>query len=438
MSPDIKSFLSNLFDKLYPINRTICGEGYDKSLNILKKFVKFKTIKYPTGKKIFDWAVPESWKVLDAYILFKKKKIIDFKNNNLHVINFSSSINKCISLRQLQKNLYSLKKLPKLIPYVTSYYKKNWGFCISHEKRKKLINGNYHIYINAVFSSGSIKNGLAILKGKSKKIVLISSYLCHPSMANNELSGPLVLVQLYKNIQNWNSRNYNYYFLINPETIGSLCFLYSHKNILKKYLHSGLVLTCLGGPKNKLSYKKSRMGFSSLDRLFLYFKNKNFNLIRDFEPHEGSDERQYCSSILNLPVGQVARTVYGTYPEYHTSGDNKKFLNIDNVCKSVLEIEKILKINDYVFPLHRFIQYGELQLGKRNLYPNINSSYSRLMSSDSLKDDKIQLKIISYILSYADGKNDIINIANMTNIDIEIILKYLKICLSNKLIKYPE
>jgi aminopeptidase-like protein len=438
MSPDIKSFLSNLFDKLYPINRTICGEGYDKSLNILKKFIKFRIIEYPSGKKIFDWIVPKSWKVLDAYILFKKKKIIDFKKNNLHVINFSSSVNKYISLRQLQKNLYSIKKLPKLIPYVTSYYKKNWGFCISHEKRKKLINGNYHVYINAVFSQGSIKNGLAILKGESKKIVLISSYLCHPSMANNELSGPLGLVQLYRNIQNWNSRNYNYYFLINPETIGSLCFLYSHKNILKKYLHSGLVLTCLGGPKNKLSYKKSRMGFSSLDRLFLYFKNKNFNLIRDFEPYEGSDERQYCSSILNLPVGQVARTIYGTYPEYHTSGDTKKFMKIDNVCKSVVEIEKILKINDYVFPLHRFIPYGELQLGKRNLYPNVNSSHSRLMSSDSLKDNKIQLKIISYILSYADGKNDIINIANITNVDIEIILKYLKICLSNKLIKYPE
>jgi len=438
MSLDTKTFLNNLFDKLYPINRTICGEGYDKSLNILKKFIKFRTIEYPSGKKIFDWSVPKSWKVLDAYVLFKKKKIIDFKKNNLHVINFSSSVNKYISLRQLQKNLYSLKKLPKLIPYVTSYYKKNWGFCISHEKRKKLIKGNYRVYINAVFSKGSIKNGLAILKGESKKIVLISSYLCHPSMANNELSGPLGLVQLYRNIQIWNRRNYNYYFLINPETIGSLCFLYSYKNILKKYLHSGLVLTCLGGPRNKLSYKKSRMGVSSLDRLFLYFKKKNFNSIRDFEPHEGSDERQYCSSILNLPVGQVARTVYGTYPEYHTSGDNKKFMKIDNVCKSIAEIEKILKINDYLFPLNRFIPYGELQLGKRNLYPNINSSHSRLMSSDSLKDDKIQLKIISYILSYADGKNDILNIACETNIDIEVILKYLKICLSNKLIKYPE
>jgi aminopeptidase-like protein len=438
-----------IFDKLFPISRSITGIGYRKSLNILSKYIRFKKLNYPTGKKVFDWVVPEEWVIKDAYIkkinepnkLSKDKgvvsgeKIIDFKINNLHVVNYSAPVNRTMHLDALNKHLHSIKKYPKIIPYVTSYYKKNFGFCIQHSEREKLKNSNYKVVINSKFINGKVVNGLAKLKGRTNKIILISSYLCHPSMANNELSGPLVLLGLYEKIKKWNNRQYNYHFLINPETIGSICHIHTYKEIYKKDLDSGLVLTCLGGPQNKLSYKKSRIGNSGLDKLFINLSKSKKVFLREFDPTNGSDERQYCSSELNLPVGQVARTIYGQYYQYHTSADNKKFMKISQLVRSIDEIEKILKCYDDLIPLKRFMPYCEIQLGKRNLYPNINSYETKKKSSDNLNDFKEQLKIIQYILSYADGKNNIIDIANVSGIDIFKIKKILNICIEQKIIK---
>ena len=430
---------NRIFDKLFPICRSITGEGYNDSLNILKEYINFKILKYPSRKKIFDWIIPDEWNVQDAFIKKNNKKIIDFKKHTLHLVSYSIPVNKIISLKQLQQHLFSIKKYPKLIPYITSYYKKNWGFCLKHEKRKKLKKGNYKVLINSTFKKGFVKNGLAKIKGNSNKIVLLSSYLCHPSMANNELSGVLALLGLYEKIQKWKNPNFSYYFLINPETIGSICFLSTHRNFLIKNLQSGLVLTCLGGPKKNLSYKKSRLGNSSLDRLFIYYANKNHFSIRDFSPESGSDERQYCSSENNLPVGQIARTFPGQFYQYHTSGDNKKFMKINQVIKSVNALEKILKINDNIFPLKRFMPYCELQLGKRNLYPNISSANStHRNSTDNLVDSRKQLNILLNILSYADGKHDILDIANITNYELNDIINVLQICLTQKLIKPPK
>ena len=209
--------------------------------------------------------------------------------------------------------------------------------------RKKLKKGSYEVSIKSSLENGYLENGLAKIKGKSSKICLLSSYLCHPSMANNELSGPLVLIGLYKRIKNWSNRNLNYYFLINPETIGSICFLKDYKNLLKKKMHSGMVLTCLGGPKNKLSYKKSRQDNNPLNKLFSYFEEKKTCYIREFDPRSGSDERQYCSSELNLPMGQISRTIYDQYFQYHTSGDNKNFMDINKIEKSIDYIESVFK-----------------------------------------------------------------------------------------------
>jgi len=334
--------------------------------------------------------------------------------------------------------LYSINKYPKLIPYVTSYYQKNWGFCLKHEIRKKLKKGNYKVVIKSKFTKGYIRNGLAKLKGDGNKIVLLSSYLCHPSMANNELSGPLVILGLFEKIKKWKRRNFNYYFLINPETIGSICFLSSYRNILKKNLSSGLVLTCLGGPKNMLSYKKSRLGNSTLDRLFEYYNKEKLTLIRNFSPENGSDERQFCSSETNLPVGQVARTIYEQYYQYHNSGDNKSFMNINQVIKSINELEKILRINDSIFPLKRFMPYCELQLGKRQLYPNINSEKTRNNYTNNLIDNRKKLNILLNLLSYADGKHDILDIVKIAKYDLNEIVEVLQICLDQKLIKFPK
>ena len=429
--------LNKIFDQLFPICRSITGNGYSRSLQILKKYINFKILKYRSGKKVLDWITPNEWNISDAYVSKNNKKIIDFKKNNLHIVSYSQPLNKTIGLNKLQEHLYSIKKYPKLIPYVTSHYNKNWGFCLEHEKRGKLKKGSYKVVIKSNFTKGYVRNGLAKLTGKKDKIILLSSYLCHPSMANNELSGPLVMLGLFEKIKRWKKRNFNYYFLINPETIGSICFLNSHKNILKNKLQSGLVLTCLGGPKNKLSYKKSRLGNSTLDRLFEYLNKKKFNLIRNFSPTDGSDERQYCSSEMNLPVGQVARTVYGQYHQNHTSGDNKKFMNINQIAKSIDQLENVLKINDNIFPLKRFIPYGELQLGRRGLYPNLNTSFDKTHKNEAENKNinKRKLKILLYLLSYADKNHDILNIANITNFSLDEIVEVLQICLDKKLIK---
>ena len=307
---------------------------------------------------------------------------------------------------------------------------------MEHRKRQKLKNSDYQVVIDSKFINGNVVNGISEIKGETKKTILISSYLCHPSMANNELSGPLTMVGLYDKIKRWKNRQYNYLFLINPETIGSLCFLSNYKEFLKNNLDSGLVLTCLGGPKKKLTYKKSRVGTSSLDKIFTNLSNDGKVRLREFDPTGGSDERQYCASELNLPVGQVARTVYGEFYQYHTSADNKKLMQISQVIKSVSEIESILKTNDGLYALKRYMPYCELQLGKRDLYPNINSSGTRNSSSDSLLKNRKQLNILLYILSYADGKNNIVDISNRSGFTLAEVKTVLNMCIKKKFIKY--
>ena len=231
-------FFSNLFDKLFPINRSLLGEGYNESLQILNQYIGFKFLKFRSGTKVFDWVVPKEWLIKSAYILTPdKKKICDVKKNNLHVMNYSIPVNKVFNLFDLNKYLYSLKNLPKAVPYTTSYYKKNWGFNISHYQKNKLKPGNYKVVIKSNFKNGNLIVGEKILKGNSNKDFLISSYLCHPSMANNELSGPLVLLGLYEKIKKWKKRKFNYRFIINPETIGSICYLKKNKKNIKKKIN---------------------------------------------------------------------------------------------------------------------------------------------------------------------------------------------------------
>ena len=335
---------------------------------------------------------------------------------------YSSPINKFLDFKDLKKNLHFIKNKPNWIPDVTSYYKKNWGFSLSYNKFKKLKKGKYKVYINSSFEKNYLKYGLKILRGKSNKIILISTYLCHPSMANNELSGPLVMRELIKKIKNWKNRYYTYYFLINPETIGSICFIKKYHKILTKNMEAGMVLTCLGGKNSKLSYKMSRRSNSSLDKLFSYLASKNKVKIREFDPSSGSDERQFCSSLLNLPMGQIARDVYGTYKEYHTSADNKKYMNIDQLINSINKIENYLEINEILRPLERVEPYCEIQLDKYDLYPTISSLNTLKYLNDKFKDREDQYKIISYILSYADKKNDIIDISKKLDVDLDKVI----------------
>ncbi len=412
---------NEIFDQLFPICRSISGDGYRKSVKIISKFINFKIHRIKSGTRIFDWIVPDEWNIEDAFIRNEKGiKICNFKKNNLSVVNYSKPINKKVKLNELQKNLYSIPKSPNLVPYVTSYYKKNWGFCISENERKKLKHGTYHAVIKSSFKKGHIEFGTKILEGDTNKDFLISSYLCHPSMANNELSGPLVLIGLYKKLYQLKTRKLNYIFLINPETIGSICFLHKYGQKLKKTLQAGLVLTCLGGPKKKISYKKSRQENSSLDKLFIHLSKKNSCLVRDFDPSEGSDERQYCSSEFNLPVGQASRTIYGQYKEYHTDGDTKQFMSMKKIEQSVNFLFSVILLHEKCLPLFRNQPYCELQLGKKNLYPEINSPET-IKINKSKNYEQLKHKIMLYILSYADGNHDIIDIAETLDVDIKVV-----------------
>ena len=424
---------SKIFDQLFPLNRSILGSGYKKTFEIISNFIPFNKLRYKSGKKIFDWVVPKEWEIREGFIKYNGKKILDYKKNNLHVLSYSDRVNKILDLNQLKKRIFSLPKKPKFIPYVTSYYNRTWGFCMSFNQKKKLNTGRYHCVVDSYFKQGELINGFAQIKGKSKKIILISTYLCHPSLANNELSGPLTMIGLYNKIKLWKNKNFTYIFLINPETIGSLCFLYSHGKKLKRLLDSGLVLTCLGGPKKKLSYKLSKNGTSTLDKLFIYLNQNKKILLREFDPSEGSDERQYNSPGFNLPVGNISRTVYEKYNQYHNSGDDKKFMNISMIEKSVNQLSKILEINDYLLPIKRIMPYGELMLSKRNLYSTINFQGK---DKDINNFNIVEKKILLNILNYADGSLNILEISKLRKLNFYKAIEVLKICLKKKLIKF--
>lgn len=437
--------IENLFDELFPIARSITGEGYRQSVDILSRYIPFKISRTPSGTKVFDWTVPPEWLIEDGYLIGPDgKKILDCKNNNLQVVNYSEPIDKIMELDELNKNLHSIPDQPDNIPYVTSYYKRTWGFCLTDKQRRELKPGKYHAVIKSSFIDGAVEYGLKYLRGNAadkeddinaeRKLVLISSYLCHPSMANNELSGPIVLAALYERIARWKNRRFDYLFLINPETIGSICFLHHHGKDIAKSLQAGLVLTCVGGPNQKLSYKKSRRGNSTLDRLFNVLESEGEVEVREFDPM-GSDERQYCSSGFNLPVGQVARTIYGAYPEYHTSADNKEFVRLDKFLSTIAKIESILKMHEYLQPLERSEPNCEIQLGKRELYPSINSPQNWDKSSDLLTDNKKQLNAMLYILSYADGEHDLVDIAKLTKIKMRDLCRYAEILINAEVLK---
>jgi aminopeptidase-like protein len=403
------SRLDTVFDALFPLARSITGPAYRHSLEILSPFIPLKPEMYPTGTQVLDWVVPEDWELISARLTGPDGVVYaDAARCNLEVLNFSVPMHTEVSWDELQPHLFSQPEVPQAIPYVTSYYKKNWGFCVSQAVRETMPRGTYRVDIQARHESGGVVVGECRLPGLSRKEILLSSYLCHPSMGNNELSGPLALMMLYERLRQWPKRHYTYRFLINPETIGSICFLSRHGDSLKQSLLAGLVLTCLGGPAPTLRYKSTRRENHLLDRLMQHLSHHGQVPlgVSPFTPLGGSDERQYNSPGYNLPVGQVARTVYGEHAEYHTSLDTKEFMNIRQVAESAAHIEVILKNLEYAAGFINTSPYGELQLGRRGLYPTTSSVMHHKNSAGGLMDGREQLNQILMILNYSDAEHD--------------------------------
>lgn len=431
--------IDKLFDELFPIMRSITGPGIEKSLDIFKEYMPLEITKVSSGEKVFDWTVPKEWHFHDAKLIDSEGEIVcDAKENNLHLMNYSIPVDKELDLEELQNHLHSIPNLPEAIPYVTSYYKKNWGFCISHNLREKLKRGNYKVKIDTEFVDGGVPFGECYINGDSKKEILLTSYLCHPSLANNELSGPLGLLLLYNRILKWDKRRFTYRFLLNPETIGSLCFLYKNGRELKENLVSGLTLTCIGGPSKTLNFKSTRIENSLINNVVNY-KNKNIGMdvkVSLFDPQSGSDERQFCSPGFNLPMANISRTKYGEYDGYHNSLDNKEFMNLNNVIESVDSIERILKYLEVCGNPINQCPFGEVQLSKHDLYPNINSPLLRGNSSDNVIDSREQLNRILSILNLSDGTNSLIDISNKLNCSVDDCLSIIEILEKKDIIKY--
>lgn len=403
--------LDRCFDDLFPKFRSITGPGIEESIAYMTNYMPLIMEKVPSGSTVFDWTVPREWHCKRARLWKADGTLVcDTEINNLHVVNYSIPVDRQVSLEELKQHLHHLPDLPTAIPYVTSYYNENWGFCISNDLYKSLSDGTYRVLIESEFVDGGVPFASCVLPGKSDKEVLLTSYLCHPSLANNELSGPLALMALYRRLSRWTNRRYTYRFLVNPETIGSLCFIHRYKEHLDKKLAGGLILTCVGGPAGRLRYKASRRGDTIMDELMLALSEGREDCgipieYQDFDPTSGSDERQYCSPGFNYPMGQISRTVYGEYDGYHNSLDDKQFMQISSLQNSVDAIERLLRTFEISgYPVNQ-TPFGEPQLGKRNLYPSMNSQSTRDKSDDVTVDSRVKLNRILTLLNLSDGLN---------------------------------
>jgi aminopeptidase-like protein len=409
---------------LYPINRSITGNGVRSTLSIIKNILPDLNIfEIPSGTKCFDWEVPLEWEINEAFVIDPDgNKILDFKDNNLHIISYSEPVNKVISLEELQNNLYSIEDLPDAIPYVTSYYNSKWGFCISHNKRNELKEGQYHVFIDAKKFKGSLTYGELIIKGKSKEEIMLSTYICHPSLANNELSGPTVTTFLVKWLLS-TKRKYTYRIIFIPETIGSIYYLSKYHRFLKDNLVAGLIVTCVGDDNN-FSYMPTKYADKYIDKVI---KHVLLNTDVDFKEYSfldrGSDERQYCSPGIDLPFASIMRSKYATYKEYHTSLDNLEFINPNGLKGSYDTIKRTIEVmeNNKIYKSNILC---EPKFSKYSLYPNDNT----------FNNKKQDHHIYADICTYINGRNDLIDIANTIELPIWDLYDKIELLINNKII----
>ena len=417
----------NLAKKLWPINRSITGDGVRETLSIIQKDVpELKVFEISSGTKVFDWTVPKEWKVRDAYIITPDgKKICQFKKNNLHLIGYSSPINLKIPLSKLQDHLYSLPNQPDAIPYITSYYEKRWGFCITHDERQGLTDGDYQVYIDAELFGGSLSYGEILIKGQTPEEIFISTYICHPSMANNELSGPCVTTFLAKKLREFKKLKYSYRLIFIPETIGSITYLSQNIEHLKQNVVAGFNVTCVGDDRD-YSYLPSRKGDSLSDQIAKHVLKHICPTFKSYKwADRGSDERQYCAPNVDLPIASIMRTKYGMYDEYHTSLDD--LINVvtakglEGGFNALWKAIEALERNSY--PKVKIL--CEPQLGKRDLYPALLTEHTNSKVMQMLN-----------LITWSDGAHSLIDIAELCDSPIWELYPIVKKLENHKLIEF--
>ena len=413
----------SLIRELYPICRSITGEGFRQTLGRVRKEIPLEVHEVPSGTQVFDWTVPKEWNIRDAYVKNSRgERIIDFKSHNLHVVNYSVPVHRKMALAELRVHLHTLADQPDWIPYRTSYYKESWGFCLSHNQLQTLREDEYEVCIDTTLESGSLTYGECYLPGESSAEVLISCHACHPSLCNDNLSGLAIATFLAKYLGEAELR-YSYRFLFIPGTIGAITWLSQNEYHVNAVQH-GLVLTCVGD-RGHITYKKSRRGDAQIDRAMMHVLENSGRRydIENFSPH-GYDERQYCSPGFNLPVGCFMRTPHGKFPEYHSSADNLELMDPTSLAHSLTTCLSVFYVLENNRSYCNQNPKCEPQLGRRGLYREMGG-----------RDTKLQETAMLWVLNLSDGQHNLLDIAERSGLAFETVHEAAGLLLHHGLLK---
>ena len=401
-----------LAGKLFPICRSITGNGFRQSLEMIREIVpEIQVFEVPSGTAVYDWTVPKEWNIRGGWIKnMQGETIIDFNDCNLHVMGYLIPVHQTISREELSEHVYTQPEQPEWIPYVTSYYKERWGFCMSERQKQALTDAEYEVYIDSTLEDGFLTYGELVLPGETDDEIFFSTYLCHPSMANNELSGPCVQTELIKYLKSLSHRRYTYRFVFIPETIGSITYLSRNLEALQQHVKAGFVLSCVGDNRT-YSMVSTKYEDTLADRVLnnvLKFHYPDY--IRYSFMKRASDERQYGSAGVDLPVCAFCRSKYHEYPEYHTSADNMDLISPEGLSGAYEVMVKVINAleNNYFYQMQCKC---EPQLGKRGLYPTV-----------SQKGTKGDARYMQDFIAYADGRNDLIGISNILDIPVDKLI----------------
>ena len=413
-----------LIHDLYPICRSITGEGVRQTLSVLKELIPLDVHSIASGTEAFDWTIPKEWNIKDAYVEDSKgNRLIDFQKSNLHVVNYSMPVDRIMTLKELQKHLHTIPEHPDWIPYRTTYYNQSWGFCLSHNDFNRLKEDDYHVVIDATLKPGYLNYGELLIPGQTKNEVLITTHACHPSLCNDNLSGISLTAYLAKYLIEQPLR-YSYRFLFIPGGIGSIVWLSRNEDNISRIKH-GLVVTCVGD-SGSFTYKKTRQGNAEIDRAVLHVlkaSGKEYRVV-DFSPY-GYDERNFGSPAFNLAVGSLTRSTYSQYPQYHSSADNFDLVNAENLSDSFEMYLRVINVIENNRTYLNLFPKGEVQLGKRGLYGKMGGLQNRPSS---------ELPLL-WVLNLCDGDHTLLAICERAGLHFDEAKHAVDVLIQHDLLK---